>query len=214
MSRILSGAVVVAGLVLGSPGAARAAEVTVGDGIAVVELTADEGKEILGAVDSAAAFAGAVSPLLPPEYRVLVKVTAGGWAALRKAGGRDGLPLRVVLTAVPPAVLLLPRAGMTAEDVIALHARFREKAAGYARAALKDTVGAAADRLDAARRELAGHVSTALLLSELRDRGAPGVACHCTGEAGREQWTVVKYPGGPTYYRPAAVTSDRVSARP
>ena len=117
---------VVFGIVLasafGSAADARAVEVTVGHGVAVIEVTPAEARRVFAAVDSAAAFADLIAPVLPPEYAAAVKLAGIGWHAVR-AVAPDGLPLRLVVTAVPPAVLVLPRAGLTAAEVVAGYER-------------------------------------------------------------------------------------------
>lgn len=113
----------------------RAVEVAVGDGIVVVDLTKDESRKILEAVDSAAALAELVSPALPGEYQAALRVAANGWRALRVVL-HEPVPVRLVLTAVPPAVLVLPATGATAEEVIVTYTRLREKAAAHAKALL------------------------------------------------------------------------------
>lgn len=101
---------------------ARAVEVTVGHGVAVVEVTPAEARRVFAAVESAAAFADLIAPVLPPEYAAAVKLAGVGWHVVR-AVAPDGLPLRLVVTAVPPAVLVLPRAGLTAAEVVAGYER-------------------------------------------------------------------------------------------
>ncbi len=131
----LFGVVVAAGVVCGAGARARAVEVTTGDGIAVVDLTKDESRRVFEAVDSAAALAQLVSPALPGEYGAAVRLAAGGWQALR-AALPEVVPVRLVLTAVPPAVLLLPAVGVTAAEVVQAYGRIREKAGGCAKALL------------------------------------------------------------------------------
>lgn len=133
---------------LAPPPPARAADVTTGDGIAVVDFTPAEVEQVLAAVDAAAAFAGRVSPALPAEYGAAVRLSAGGWKVLRAVAPK-GVGVRVVLTAVPPAVLLLLPLldDPPAADVVRAYDRLRAAPAG----AVRDLAG----RLDAARRELA-----------------------------------------------------------
>ncbi len=132
---ITSGAAVLAGaLWVGAGSGARAVEVTVGDGIVVVDLTKEECRRVLDAVDATAAFADLVSPALPGEYRAAVKLAAGGWRVLR-AVAAEPVPVRVIVTALPPVVLVLPGTGATAAEVVAAYQRLRERAAGPFRTA-------------------------------------------------------------------------------
>src|SRR4051812_20994118 len=94
-------------------GPVRAVEVTTGEGIAVVELSKDEAKAVFGAADSAAAFTQLAAGALPGEYRAAARLAAGGWQALRLVVPAS-VPVRLVVTAVPPAVLLLPTGHATA----------------------------------------------------------------------------------------------------
>lgn len=135
---------------LASSPPARAADVVTGDGIAVVDISAAEVGEVLAAVDAAAAFAARVGPLLPAEYGAAVGLAAGGWKVVR-AVVPAGVGVRVVLTAVPPAVLVLPRwDDSPAADVIKRYDRLR--------AVPSEAVREAAARLDAARKELAAEL--------------------------------------------------------
>jgi hypothetical protein len=166
---MLLGVVVAAAVVFGSASESRAADVTVGDGIVVVDLTADESKKVFEAVDSATAFAALVSGALPPEYAIAVKLAAGGWQTLRLIAP-GAIPLRVVVTAVPPAILLVPLGGVTGAEVVQTYGRIREQVSAFPRTAIQDTLNATTDRLDAARRELNGFVSNSLLVSALQSR--------------------------------------------
>ncbi|MBX9628216.1 MAG: hypothetical protein K2X82_30740 [Gemmataceae bacterium] len=140
----------------GSAADARAVEVTVGRGVAVVEVTPAEARQLFEAVDSAAAFADLIAPALPPEYAAAVKLAGVGWQVVR-AVAPDGVPLRVVITAVPPAVLVLPRTGLTAAEVVAAYERLAARP--------REVV----DRLDAAGRELAGKLWDAIPADRFRD---------------------------------------------
>jgi hypothetical protein len=135
----------VAALLVGvaSGAEARAVEVAVGDGIVVIDLTKDESRKILEAVDSAAAFAELVSPALPGEYHAALRLAAGGWRMLRMVLA-EPVPVRMVLTAVPPAVLVLPATGATAEEVIRTYSCLRENAAAHARSLLAPALEARA----------------------------------------------------------------------
>ena len=116
---------------------ARAVDVATGDGIVVIDLTRAETKQVFDAVDSAAAFAELVSPVLPAEYQAAVRLAGGGWALVRMALPKEGVTIRVAITAVPPAMLLLPDTGATAADVVRAYASLREKAGGYLASALR-----------------------------------------------------------------------------
>jgi hypothetical protein len=134
---ILSGVVAV---VLGGPVAdARAVEVAVGDGIVVVDLTAEDAETVLRAADSAAAFAALVSPALPAEYQAAVRVAAGGWHLLR-AAFKEPIPLRAVITLVPPAVLVGPQFGVPAADVIRTYTELRAKVTGFVPELLRESL--------------------------------------------------------------------------
>lgn len=163
---------------------AQAVEVTAGDGIVVVDLTRAESQQILEAGDSAAAFARLVSPALPGEYRAVVTLAAGGWRMLRVVVA-EPVPVRVVLTAIPPAVLVLPVNDTPAEEVIATYLRIRERTTGQFRSVF--------DRLDAARRDLIGYVSNTQLISSLRDTRQPA-----------DRFTVVAHGDGTVSFRNAA----------
>ncbi|MBX9580373.1 MAG: hypothetical protein K2X87_08705 [Gemmataceae bacterium] len=151
---IVFGLVLVGGF--GSAADARAVEVTVGPGVAVVEVTPAEARRVFAAVDSAAAFADLVAPVLPPEYAAAVKLAGVGWQVVR-AVAPDGVPLRLVVTAVPPAVLVLPRAGMTAAEVVAAYERLAARPRELA------------DGLHAAGKELAARLWDAIPADRFRD---------------------------------------------
>lgn len=131
MRRLLLSMIVVAAV--GSE--ARAVDITTGDGIAVIDLSKDESKKVFEAVDSAAALAQLVSPVLPAEYQAAVRLAASGWQALR-AAVPGGVPVRLVFTAIPPAVLVLPVMGLSAAEVVQTYMRIREKAGHYAKTLL------------------------------------------------------------------------------
>lgn len=169
---IIHGTVVAVGVLLAGPGRrAQAVDVATGDGIVVVDMTAEESKMVLGAVDSAAAFAALVSPFLPAEYQVAVKLAAGGWKALRPVIPRQ-IALRAVVTTIPPTILLLPQAGVTSAEVIRTYSRLRERSLRYVKTAYQETAGVAVDRFDASRRELAGYLSNTMLAAAVRERVA------------------------------------------
>jgi hypothetical protein len=142
--------------VLGSAAGARAVEVTVGRGVAVVEVTPAEARRVFAAVDSAAAFADLVAPALPPEYAAAVKLAGVGWQVVR-AVAPDGVPLRVVVTAVPPAVLVLPQAGLTAAEVVTAYERLAARPRELA------------DELHAAGKELTARLWDAIPADRFRD---------------------------------------------
>jgi hypothetical protein len=133
---LLVGVVAVA---LGGPAAdARAVEVTVGDGIVVADLTKEDAEKVLRAADSAAAFAALVSPALPAEYHAAVQIAAGGWHLLR-AAFKEPVPLRAVITLVPPAVLVGPQFGLPAADVVRTYAELRAKVTGFVPGLVRET---------------------------------------------------------------------------
>lgn len=135
--------------VVASAADAGAVEVTVGQGVAVVEVTPAEARRVFAAVDSAAAFADLIAPALPPEYLAAVKLAGVGWQVVR-AVAPDGVPVRLVVTAVPPAVLVLPKAGLTAAEVVSAYERLT--------AGPRDL----AEKLDAAGREFAAKLWDAI----------------------------------------------------
>jgi hypothetical protein len=166
------GAVVVIGTTLMGHGPqAQASDVSVGDGIVVVDLTAADCHMVLEAVDSAAAFAAIVSPALPAQYHAAVRLAAGGWAALRLVIP-DGVSLRAVLTLLPPALLVFPQAGTPASEVIRVYRRIQDQTVGRARAAVKEIAGTTGETLEAARKELAARMSCAMLSAAIWERGA------------------------------------------
>jgi hypothetical protein len=137
MKRSLLGGVVA--VVLGGPATdARAVEVTVGDGIVVVDLTQDDAATVLRAADSAAAFAALVSPGLPAEYQAAVRVAAGSWHLLRVAF-KEPVPLRAVITLMPPVVLVGPTFGVPAADVVRTYTELRAKVTGFVPGVVRDT---------------------------------------------------------------------------
>ena len=148
--------VIVACIVTAFAADARAVEVTVGRGVAVVEVTPAEARRVFAAVDSAAAFADLVAPALPPEYAAAVKLAGVGWQVVR-AVAPDGVLVRLVVTAVPPAVFVLPRAGMTAAEVAAAYER------------LTDRPREVFDKLDAAGKEFAAGLWAAVPADRFRD---------------------------------------------
>ena len=135
-------------LLLAAAAPARAADVTSADGIVVVEMTRAEAGRVWGAVDSGAAFAELVSPGLPAEYQAAVRLAAGSWQAFR-AVFPEPIPVRVVLTAVPPAVWILPATGPTAPELVRRYTRQQDRADAVARAVVGPL-----DRAAAARQEL------------------------------------------------------------
>jgi hypothetical protein len=134
MRRVFYAAVVAALLVV--PGQARAADVAVGAGIVVADLSADEVRWVLDAADGAAAFARLVAPALPPEYHAAVRLAAGGWVALRPL-----LPepagVRVILTLDPPAMSIVPPVGPTASELVRAHVAGRGRGAEPVRSAFR-----------------------------------------------------------------------------
>jgi hypothetical protein len=136
MSRSLLAGVVA--VVLGAADA-RAVEVTVGDGIAVVDLTKEDAAQVVRVADSAAAFAALAAPMLPPEYQAAVLIANGGWHLLRPAF-QQPVPLRVVVTLLPPAVLVVPHAGMSPADVIRRYAELRAKVKGFVPEMLREHI--------------------------------------------------------------------------
>lgn len=170
MRPFTSGAALAIALVFVSPGSeAAAAEITTGDGIVVVELSPDESKKIFEAVDSAAAFSAMVAPVLPPEYQIAVKGAAGGWAALRMVVPST-VPLRVVLMAVPPAIMVLPQLGMTAADVIRTYGEVRANVASRASAMCRNLAGSALQKFEQIKSEACGYVANCMLVTAIEER--------------------------------------------
>jgi hypothetical protein len=80
----------------------------------------------------------------------------------------DGVAVRVVVTAVPPAVMVLPPGGMTPAEVIQTYGRIYARAGGFAKDALRGAGHLTAEKLTACRRELAGRVSHTALAAAAR----------------------------------------------
>lgn len=127
----------VAVILVGTAGDGRAVEKTVGDGIVVVDLSADDVGQLLRAVDGAAALADIASTGLPAEYQLIVRAASGGWR-LARAVLPGPMPVRVVFTAVPPAMLLLPVRGTPATEVVRAYTEFRAKAGGMVAAPFRE----------------------------------------------------------------------------
>jgi hypothetical protein len=170
MRPLTSGAALAIALVFFSSGPeAAAADITTGNSIVVVELSPDESKKIFEAVDSAAAFSAMVAPVLPPEYQLAVKGAAGGWAALRMVVPST-VPLRVVLTAIPPAIMVLPQLGMTAADVIRTYGEVRAHVASRASALCRNLAGAALQKFEQIKSEACGYVANCMLVTAIQER--------------------------------------------
>jgi hypothetical protein len=169
MRPLTSGAALAIAFIFSPGPEASAAEITTGSGIVVVELNPDESKKIFEAVDSAAAFSAMVAPVLPPEYQLAVKGAAGGWAALRMVVPST-VPLRVVLTAVPPAIMVLPQLGMTAVDVIRTYGEVRAHVASRAGAMCRHLAGAALQKFEQIQSEACGYVANCMLVTGIQER--------------------------------------------
>ena len=170
MRPLTSGMVLAIALAFFSPGPdASAAEIATGNGILVVELSPDESKKIIEAVDSAAAFSAMVAPVLPPEYMIAVKGAAGGWAALRMVLPSN-VSLRVVLTAVPPAIMVLPQLGMTAADVIRTYGEVRVHVTSRASDMCRQLTGSALQKFEELKNEACGYMANCMLVTAIKER--------------------------------------------
>ncbi len=169
MRPLTSGMVLALAFACYGPGEASAAEIATGNGIVVVELSPDESKTIIEAVDSAAAFSAMVAPVLPPEYQIAVKGAAGGWAALRMVVPST-VPLRVVLTAVPPAIMILPHLGMTAADVISKYGQVRAHVASRAAEMCRHMTAAAFAKYEQLKDEACGYMANCMFVSAVKER--------------------------------------------